>query len=146
MLEYSDFKVYVQSAPTHLGVGINTPRKSANGRSLEASFFTPKFYDGLFRGASARRSLAGSVNSVKPVTLLFNTNGGSSLKQQEDTIMDDVRNATRLIGQLSPEKQFVCLSILKNPKLLEILDKLPRDHVAVISEHMRGLVFGEVCH
>ena len=139
-------QAYSSTAPTHLGVGIETPCTSAIWRSLEASFFRPKFNGGLCRGSSERRSRAGSFNSVQSATLLIETNGGSSLNLHEDTIMDDVRHARKLFSQLEPESQFVCLSILRNPQLLIILDSLPRDHVAVISEHMRSLVFGEVCH
>lgn len=82
--------VYSDSALTHLGAGIHKPRASANGRSYEASFFTPKFYDGLIRGASARRPRSGIVNSVKPVTLLLHNNGGSSPKLNEDTTMSKI--------------------------------------------------------
>ncbi len=113
MLECSDFKVYVQGAPTHLGVGFSKPRASANGRSLEASFFTPKFYDGLNRGASARRSRSGIANFVKSVTLLLSNNGGSSLNLNEDTIMDDVRHAVWLFSQLSDEDQQFILIFLR---------------------------------
>ena len=85
----SNNMAYSGTAPTHLGAGVDLPRASANGRSSEASFFTPKFYDGLIRGASARRPRSGKINSVKPVTLLIDLNGGSSLNLNEDTTMSN---------------------------------------------------------
>ena len=146
--------VYSGGALAKSSAGIHKPNyTSANGRSSEASFFTPKFYDGLIRGAaSARRvsSCIGIVNSVKPVTLLLHNNGGSSQNEHEDTTMSNdparIEKAVHLFSQLSPEKQFIYLSIFQNPKLLEILANLPSDHAAVISEHMGALLFGEVCH
>ena len=113
MLEYSDFKVYVQSAPTHLGAGFRTPSKSID-RVLSrcALFLLPVVYDRLCRGDSSRRPLAGSSNSVQSVALI-RTSGGSSLKQQEATIMDDVRNAGWLFSQLSDEDQQFILIFLQ---------------------------------
>ena len=140
-------KAYSGVAPIHLGVGIDLPRKSTNRCSLEAPFFAPVVFGRLYGGAIfARRSLAGKVNSVQSA-ILIDLNDGSSLNQQEDRAMSNdparhelVEKGRRLFSQLSHEKQFICLSILKNPKLLEILDKLPRDHVVVIQDHMCGLI------
>ena len=143
-------QAYSGTALAKSSVGIRTPSKSTN-RVLSrcALFLLPVVYDRLCRGDSSRRPLAGSSNSVQSVTLI-RTSGGSSLNQQEDTTMSNdlarIEKGCRLFSQLSHEKQFICLTILKNPKLLEILDRLPRDHVAVISEHMWGLLFGEANH
>ena len=113
MLECSDFSVYDQGAPTHLGVGLRTPSESTN-RVLSrcALFLLPVVYDRLCSGDSSRRPLAGSSNSVQSVALI-RTSGGSSLKQQEDTIMDDVRYAVWLFSQLSDEDQQFILIFLR---------------------------------
>ena len=82
---------YYEIAPTNLGAGIQTPsRKSANRCSVDAPFLWPVVYDRLCSGSSERRSLSGSLNSAQPVTLLFQTNGGSSLNQKEATTMSNL--------------------------------------------------------
>ena len=149
MLANAINQAYCASALAKSSAGINTPTSaSAIWRSIVASFLRPKFNGGRVRGSFERRSRAGSVNSDSPATLLFNTNVGSSLNLHEEAIMDDARiqKAVHLFSQLPYRKQFIYLSIFKNPKLLKILDSLPREYVAVISEHMGVLVFGEAVY
>ena len=117
MLEYSDFKVYVQSAPTHLGAGFRNPNHKSTNRVLVRCvlFLRPKFMVGC-----AERRYAPSVYLVAVFLTLYSlppscleTNGGSSQNSQEDTIMDDVRNAVWLFSQLSDQDQQFILIFLQ---------------------------------
>ena len=112
MLECSDFKVYVQGAPTHLGVGISIPSTGAVRRSPVASIFLLVVFGGLYRGSTERRSRAGNANSIQSAVLI-SINGGSSLNLREDNMMDDVRYAVWLFSQLSPEDQEFILIFTK---------------------------------
>ena len=148
MLANAINQAYCASALAKSSAGIHKPSKSAIWRSFVASFLRPKFIGGRVRGSFERRPLAGIVNSDSPAALLIHNNGGSPFNLQEEAIMDDARiqKAVHLFAQLPYRKQFIYLSIFKNPKLLKILDSLPREYVAVISEHMGVLVFGEAVY
>lgn len=114
MLECSDFKVYVQSAPTHLGAGIETPSIGRN-KALPCSvyFFACSFWRAVWRLFGAPSLSTGSFNSVQPAILLIETNDGSFQKSTEATIMDDVRYAVWLFSQLSDEDQQFILIFLQ---------------------------------
>ena len=114
MLEYSDFKVYVQGASTHLGVGLSIPiSKSALALTRSAFLSLVVFNDRLCSGSFERRSLAGNANSVQSVAFLISIKGGSSLNLQEDSIMDDVGYTVWLFSQLSDENQQFILIFLR---------------------------------
>lgn len=81
---------YCNAALAKSSAGIRTPGKSTNRCSVDAPFFISAFYGRLYSGDSSRRSLAGSSNSVQSAALLFRTNGGSSLNQQEATAMSNI--------------------------------------------------------
>ena len=112
MLECSDFKVYVQSAPKCVGAGLSIPSAGAVRRSPVASIFSLEVFGGLYRGSTERRSRAGNANSIQSAVLI-SINGGSSHNLREDTIMDDVRHAVWLFSQLSDEDQQFILIFLR---------------------------------
>jgi hypothetical protein len=90
--------VYYDSALAKSSAGIRTPNRSADALSRSA-FFSPVFYDRLYRGDSSRRSLVGSSNSVQSVALLFRTNGGSSPNEPEGTIMSTIYDLSLRLSQ-----------------------------------------------
>ena len=140
--------VYSEDALAKSSAGIETPNQGAKAL-LSGAFFMSVVYGRLCGGSILeRRTLVGSFNSAQSATLLIETNGGSSLNKPEDTTMSNdpacIEKAVRLFAQLPYSKQYICLTILKNPELLKILANLPGDHMAVICEHMKALLFREV--
>ena len=78
--------VYYSGIATQLAIGVGLPCTSAQAL-IRSAFFVPKFYGGLCRGSSERRSRTGKSNFIRPATLLIGLIGGSFLLAYEDTTM-----------------------------------------------------------
>lgn len=113
MLECSDFSVYVQGAPTHLGAGIDLPSIGRN-KALPCSvyFFACSFWWTVWRLFGAPLLSTGKVNSVQSAAFI-DLACGSFQKPTEATIMDDVRYTVWLFSQLSDEDQQFILIFLR---------------------------------
>ena len=148
MLAIKTNQAYSATALAKSSAGFSIPCTERKGAHSKRFFIAQSLWwavRGLFRAPILS---TGNANSVQPATHLISINGGSFQKHTEDAIMDDdARNkAVRLFAQLPYRKQYICLTIVKNPKLLEILANLPGDHAAVICEHMKALLFREANH
>ncbi len=89
-LTAADNSAYAVFAVAKSTAGISLPNQSAQALTRSA-FFTPKiqFLAGCMEALRSAASLSGKTNSVQPATLLLSLNGGSSLSQSEESIMNN---------------------------------------------------------
>nr|BAR33273.1 hypothetical protein [uncultured Mediterranean phage uvMED] len=121
MLTQAHNMVYYDSALAKSSAGLRNSENERNKALNRSAFFMPLVYGRLYGVASASRTRSGVSSSVQSAAFCLETNGGSSLKQNEATTMSNIYN---LSARQSKSEDTYDLSLRLNKAQMEAFEIL----------------------